>query len=139
MHTKRKGNIGQFAVGLALAKLGYSIFTEEGDISRIDLIAERNGKLLRFQCKAITPVDECIRIPLKKTGPNYCFYYSQKMFDYFGVYDLSDGGVYAVPATILQQTRHNLSLRKTPAKNNQTKHTHMAATYELSAILKEVV
>ncbi|NDD53155.1 hypothetical protein EBZ39_04615 [bacterium] len=139
MHTKRKGNIGQFAVGLALAKLGYSIFTEEGDISRIDLIAERDGKLLRFQCKAVTPTNGCIHVPLKKTGPNYCLHYSQKMFDYFGVYDLLDGEVYAVPAQILQQAKHNFSLRKTAAKNNQTKHTHMAATYKLSAILGGVV
>lgn len=135
MHTKHKGNAGQFAVALALSKLGYSVFTEEGDISKIDLIAEKSGKILRFQCKAITPVSDCLRLPLKKTGPNYCFHYNASLFDYFGLYDLSDGSVYAVPATILKTTRSNFSLRKTTPKNNQSRKINYAADYTLSKVL----
>jgi len=135
MHAKKKGNVGQFAVGLALSKLGYSVFTEEGDISRVDLIAEKNGNLLRFQCKAVTPVKNCLRIPLKKSGPNYTFRYSPKMFDYFGVCDLQDGRVYIVPATILNATHSVFTLRKTQAKNKQIKGTHLADDYAIEKFL----
>jgi hypothetical protein len=135
MHSKRKGNIGQFAVGLALTKLGYSVFTEEGDISKIDIIAEKNGKLLKIQCKAITPTGGCIKIPLKKSGPNYQFYYNADMFDYFGAYDLEDDKVYLVSSEILKQNNTLLNLRKTNSKNNQKTKVNMAEDYEIEKVL----
>jgi hypothetical protein len=135
MHAKKKGNIGQFAVALALAKLGYSVFTEEGDISKVDLIAEKGGQLLRFQCKAITPVNDCLRIPLKKSGPGYKFHYAPEMFDYFGVYDLQDARVYVVPAAVLKTANNAFTLRKLPAKNKQTKGVHSAVDYAVEKFL----
>ena len=137
MHSKIKGNIGQFAISAALARLGFSVFSEEGDISKIDLVAEKNGKLLRLQCKAVTPVVGCLRLPLKKSGPGYKFAYTADMFDYFAVCDLSDGSVYAVASSVLKDTGHVLTLRKTAAKNNQTKHIRIAANYEISKVLKD--
>jgi|688.fasta_scaffold504115_3 hypothetical protein len=138
MHSKLKGNIGQFAISLALAKLGFSIFSEEGDISKIDLVAEKFGKLLRFQCKAITPVNGCLHLPLKKSGPGYKFKYTPTMFDYFAVYDLEDGRVYAISATILDSVKNTLTLRKIAGKNGQTKHVHKAADYEIGKVLNEI-
>jgi hypothetical protein len=135
MHSKRKGNIGQFAVGLALTKLGYSVFTEEGDISKIDIIAEKDGKLLRIQSKAITPVDNRLILNLKKSGPNYKFHYECGMFDYFGIYDLEDGNVYLVPDSILSENNNTFNLRKTPSKNNQTSGVHMASDYLIEKML----
>ena len=135
MHSKRKGNIGQFAVGLALTKLGYSVFTEEGDISKIDIIAEKDGKLLRIQSKAITPVNNRLILNLKKSGPNYQFHYECGMFDYFGIYDLEDGNVYLVPDSILSENNHAFNLRKTPSKNNQTSGVHMASDYLIEKML----
>lgn len=135
MHSKRKGNIGQFAVGLELTKLGYSVFTEEGDISKIDILAEKDGKILRIQAKAITPTDNCIRLHLKKAGPNYCFSYKPEMFDYFGIYDLEDGKVYLVSSDILLKNKNRLNLRKTKAKNNQTTHVRMACDFEINRVL----
>jgi len=136
MHSKLKGNVGQFATSLALAKLGFSVFSEEGDISKIDIVAEKFGKLLRFQCKAVTPVSGCLRLPLKKSGPGYKFSYAPEMFDYFSVCDLTDGAVYAIPAAVLSDVRNTLTLRKAATKNGQTKHIHAAADYEISKVLK---
>jgi hypothetical protein len=135
MHSKRKGNIGQFAVGLELTKLGYSVFTEEGDISKIDILAEKDGKILRIQAKAITPTDNCIHLHLKKTGPNYSFAYKPEMFDYFGIYDLEDGKVYLVGSDILVKNKNRLNLRKTKAKNNQTANVRMACDFEINKVL----
>lgn len=136
MHSKRKGNIGQFAVGLALTKLGYSIFTEEGDISKIDLIAEKGGRLIKIQVKAVTPIDGCIRLSLKKSGPNYQFSYNQDMFDYFGVYDLEDDKVYLVSSEILKKNNSLFNLRKEYAKNNQNNKVHYASDYEIDKVLR---
>lgn len=119
MHSKKKGNIGQFAIALELSKLGYSIFTEEGDISKIDLIAEKNSKILKIQCKAITPVDDCLIIYLVKSGPGYKFKYDCDMFDFFGIYDLEDGKTYLVPSSVLKNHKNAFKLRKVKPKNNQ--------------------
>ena len=137
MHSKRKGNIGQFAVGLALTKLGYSVFTEEGDISKIDIIAEKNGCLIKIQCKAVTPCDGCIKIPLKKNGPNYTFYYDSKMFDYFGAYDLEDDKVYLVASSILSTNNTLFNLRKDKPKNNQRGKINLASDYLIEKILAD--
>jgi len=134
MHSKIKGNIGQFAASLALAQLGFSVFSEEGDISKIDLVAEKNGKLLRFQCKAITPVSGCLRLPLRKSGPGYKFTYQPDMFDYFAICDLSDGCVYAVKSDVLRKTVNTLTLRKQPSKNGQAKNVHAAADYAINKV-----
>jgi hypothetical protein len=135
MHSKRKGNIGQFAVALELSKLGYSVFTEEGDISKIDLIAEKDGKLIKIQSKAITPTDGKLVVPLKKSGPNYSFIYEQGIFDYFAAVDLEDKKVYLIPDTVLANHNSSFILRKTPSKNNQTKNVNDAADFLLEKVL----
>lgn len=135
MHSKRKGNIGQFAIGLELTRLGYSVFTEEGDISKIDIIAEKGGQLIRIQSKAITPVNNKLILNLKKSGPNYKFQYECGMFDYFGIYDLEDGNVYLVPDSVLSENTNAFILRKTPAKNNQVSGIHMASDYLIKKML----
>lgn len=136
MHSKKKGNIGQFGVGLALSKLGYSVFTEEGDISKIDLIAEKNNLLLKIQCKAVTPINGVLKVPLKKSGPNYQFRYNSKMFDYFGIYDLEDNKVYLLSSKILNDHNTCLNLRKIKSKNNQTSGIKYAEDFLIEKILK---
>ena len=135
MHSKKKGNTGQFGVSLALSKLGYSVFTEEGDISKIDVIAEGDGKLIRIQCKAITPKNGFIPINLKKSGPNYKFKYQTNMFDYFGIYDLEDSNVYLVSSRILESHGHSFSLRKVKTKNNQREGVNYASDFLIDKVL----
>lgn len=137
MHSKKKGNIGQFGVALAFAKLGYSVFSEEGDISKIDLIVEKNNKIHRIQCKAVTPIDDKIIVSLKKSGPNYSFKYNENMFDYFAVYDLEDCAVYLVSSSVLKNHNSSIILRKAKSKNNQIKNIHLAEDFEIANVLKK--
>lgn len=136
MHSKIKGNVGQLGIGLELSKLGYSVFTEEGDISKIDIIAEKGGSLIRIQCKAVTPIDNCIDLTLTKTGPNYKFRYDESMFDYFGVWDLEEHKAYLVPVSILMTNKKSVKFRKNPPKNNQG-NVHMLSNYKLIDILSK--
>lgn len=127
MHSKIKGNIGQFAIAKELSKNGYSIFTEEGDISKIDIIAEKDSKLIRIQCKAITEINGKITVKFSKSGPNYHFTYTSDMFDYFGIYDLTNDKCYFVPSTLIDEKNCSIDLRIRPTKNNQNdliNHAH---------------
>lgn len=119
MHSKLKGNIGEASVILALTKLGYNIFKELGDYSKIDLIAEKDTKLLRIQCKGLTPFDGKIQVPLTKSGPNYKYTYKESDFDYLGICDLDSGKVAFLSSKILKEDRKTISLRVAPTKNNQ--------------------
>lgn len=137
MHSKIKGNIGQFAAAVYLAKFGFSIFTEEGDISQIDLIAEREGKLLRFQCKASTPKKGVLKLCLRKYGPNYCFTYKEKDIDFFSLYDLENENLYIVPSSVLQRCKNMFVLRLNKSKNNQTKGINLPEDYLADRILRD--
>jgi len=137
MHPKRKGNIGQLATALCLARLGFSVFTEDGDISKIDVIAERDGTLLKFQCKAVTSNDGKIVVPLRKCGPNYRFLYREGVFDFFAVYDLTDERLYLIPDSILRCHCNSFVLRKISSKNNQLKRVNRADEFLAERILRD--
>lgn len=139
MHSKIKGNIGQFAVSLKLAELGFSIFTEEGDISKVDLIAEKKGKFIRIQCKAkVVNDDHILYVDFRKCGPNYCVKYTKEMFDFFGVYDLTNTGVYFIPSSVLDEYRTGICLRVNDStKNNQSQNINYAKDYLPEIILKD--
>lgn len=136
MHSKRKGNIGALKVGLEFSKRGYSVFYENGDISKIDLIAENNGKLIRVQVKSVTPINGTINLAFKKDGPNYSFYYDLETFDFFAVYDLVNENVYLI------RTKQHLNvkaikLRISPTKNNQVIRTNDAKNYLFERVLRD--
>jgi|SRR6185369_4026822 len=135
MHTKRKGNIGQLAMALFLAKHQYSVFTEQGDISKIDVIAEKDGKVLRFQCKSATPKNGVLSLPLKKSGPNYVHYYDAKDFDYFSLYDLENGSLYLIQSNVLNECRNEFYLRLEKPKNNQAKGINLASDFDADKVL----
>lgn len=116
MHSKFKGNIGAFALSLFLAENGYSVFTEEGDISKVDIIAEKNGKLTKFQAKSVTPVDGKISAELRKCGPNYVYRYTKDDFDHMSLYDLENKKLYIVSSEVLFINVHSVTLSLEPPK-----------------------
>ena len=130
MHSKRKGNIGQTAVAKELTKLGYSVFVELGDISKIDLIAEKNGKILRIQCKAITSKKGKVSLPLSKSGPNYKFKYTKEMFDYFAVYVLDRDVVAFISSEEALKNTNTINLRLDAPKNKQLKGVKLITDFQ---------
>ncbi len=120
MHAKFKGNVGAFVLSLFLAEQGYSVFTEQGDISKIDVISEKDGELLKYQAKAVTPVNGKISAELRKCGPGYVYRYTEKDFDYMSVYDLENKQLYIIPSKILFTNKHSLTFSLQPPKIKNT-------------------
>lgn len=142
MHSKRKGNIGQLATAFWFSKKGYSVFTEEGDISTIDLIVEIQisqikNQLLRLQCKAITPKEGRLILPLKKSAAGYSFVYQEKSFDFFSIYDLEGEKLYLVPSKVLRTNCSSLNLRLERTKNSQQKKVYFAEDFLAERILRD--
>lgn len=137
MHTKRKGNIGQFATALVFSKYEFSVFTEEGDISTIDIVAEKRGRLYRIQCKAAMPKKNVLILSLVKSGKNYCRLYNEKEIDFFSLYDLLHDKLYLIPSKILKSHSKAFTLRLTPTKNQQYCHINMAEKFLAHRILRD--
>lgn len=137
MHSKLKGNIAEAAVIFELTKLGCNIFKEIGDLSKIDLVADFNGKLISFQCKGVTPHKDFIQLHLKKSGPNYQFTYKLGQFDFFAVCNLQNLQVALIHNSILNTHGASLSLRLEKAKNNQEKKVVYWSDYtDIEKIMK---
>ena len=120
LHSKQKGNIAESAVILELSKMGYGVFREIGDLSKVDLIAEKDNKILTFQVKGVTPKKGAIHLPFRKCGPNYRFRYENGMFDYFALVDLSTLKVAFVHSSVLQINHTGISFRVSKSVNNQS-------------------
>ena len=87
LHAKIKGNIGEAIIAADLMKLGYSVFTEMGDNSRIDLIAAKDNDLIKIQVKSRKSNDVgAVEISNRKAGPNYRYKYQPDDVDVFAIY-----------------------------------------------------
>lgn len=88
MHAKHKGTIGEMAVTQDLLSQGYHVFTELGDLSKVDLIAldPATGELYKIQVKYISAKNNVVAVSGRKSGPNYAFFYTNTDCDVFAVY-----------------------------------------------------
>lgn len=139
MHTKAKGNVGELAVAKDLTARGYSVFVELGDLSKIDLIAVKEEKLIRIQVKTVwDSSDGAVGITSKSSGPGYKYYYTSRDIDIIAVYVADrDDIIYANIAEIdgSQEGKHGKVLRYTPTKNNQTKGVLMVEEYKKTMMI----
>lgn len=137
LHSKKKGDIGELAVALVLSRLGYSVFSELGDVSSIDLIAEKKGQLIRIQCKALMPVNAVLKVPVRSSTTAYRMIYDDSMVDYIAACDLSTSEVYLIPIDEANEVKSFFAIRLRPSVNRQVKGTRSAQDYRPEAILKE--
>jgi len=129
MHSKTKGNIAEAAVALALSKMGCNVFRELGDLSKIDLIAEFNRKIVTFQVKGVTPKNGVVVLNLIKSGHNYISAYEMGQFDFFAVCNLTTMEIAWVPSKILLSNKFVMFLRCEKTKNKQITKTHMFSDF----------
>jgi len=128
MHNKYKGNTGELKVAAYLASLGYSVFTELGDISKVDLILEKDCSLYKIQVKSLTSKNGMISLDSRKCGLNYIHVYNELEVDIFAVYALDEDiiGFISSKEFLMQKT---MNFRIVLAKNKQIKNIRMLSDY----------
>jgi len=125
MHTKDAGMVGELAVILQLKQTGYTVFTEVGDNSPVDLIVVGQGRLLRGQVKSCRIVNGVAVLPLRKAGPNgYLRKYGDNPdeVDFFALYVHDTGQIaYIASRTAFKSCPGSTRLvfRVAPPKNKQ--------------------
>jgi hypothetical protein len=137
LHSKAKGTIGEVKVAADLLSRGFHVFTEIGDLSKIDLIAERDRKLYRFQVKAYHSKDGVVVLSSKKSGPNYSFHYESDQIDIFAVYVLDKDIIFYVSSKEVCEYSSSMNIRLEPPKNGQKKNINLAENYTLERILRD--
>ena len=136
MHTKRKGSIGEMAVAKYLMEHGFYVFKELGDLSRVDLIIEKDRKLQKIQVKALTSSNGSVDLKFTKSGPNYHFKYSELDVDWFIVFVLDTNDFIFIPSSEMEGKK-TISIRLTKAKNNQLSNTNQLVNYSINRLLRD--
>lgn len=139
--SKQKGILTEEIIKLWFIEHGITISIPIGDNSRYDLIADFNGKLIRFQCKTgnLTRTVDCLNfacasIKNNSTG-NHRTKYTENDIDYFCTINPNTRQVYFVPVS---ECGNECDLRYTLPKNNQKKGIKMAEDYEAEKFLNKI-
>lgn len=138
MHSKQKGNIGFTATVLELQKNEFNVFSEIGDYSRVDIIAEKNGITKKIQVKYDTGDSGSITLNLVKSGPNgYRYTYNKNDVDWFAIYSPKTDKVYWLSVKDVENTKKTFTLRLIPSKNKQKSGIHDASDFGISRLLRD--
>jgi hypothetical protein len=137
MHSKNKGAIGEAKITTFFLEKGYNVFKEFGDLSRIDLIIEKQGKLKTIQVKTITSKRNVVELYSKKDGPNYSYSYEPEDVDIFAVYILDKDLIFFVASKELCSFKACMNFRLEKPKNNQTKKIRYVKDYTFERILRD--
>lgn len=134
MHSKMKGNIAQSSVVLVLQKNGFNVFSELGDLSRIDLIAEKNGILKKIQIKYCGTGNGTVGFKTYKNGPDgYSYSYSSSDIDWFAVYDSKTEKIGWVKSEEACKNSAGVTLRLLPPK----KGIRLIDDYDINGFLRD--
>jgi len=130
-HTKQKGNLGFSSTLKEIHKLGYNVFSEIGDNSRIDLLVEVKNKIIKLQIKYATEKTGTVELKVSKSGPNgYQYKYSELDIDFFSVYLPKLDKIIFVPAKLACQNKQSFKIRFQKSKNNQLCGLHLIEEFE---------
>ena len=136
MDPNQKGAIAEAAVASSATRLGIPVLKPLFEDRRYDLVFETERGLLRVQCKWARRRRNVIDLKARTfrlvSGGGWAqSTYTADEIDAVAVYCPDVDRCYVVPVQDLPPSGC-LSLRLTPAKNNQLKGLHSAAEYELS-------
>lgn len=138
MHSKQKGNIAFSSVVLALQKEGFNVFSEIGDYSRVDLIAEKNGVIRTIQVKYDGSDENFVSIHLQKSGPNgYRYTYSETDVDWFAVYSPFCEKIAWISSKEACLKKRQFLIRLNETKNNQKTNVKLIEDYDINGFLRD--
>lgn len=120
METIVLGKIGQNMFEIAMLQNGWDLYVPLLENTKIDLIAIKNQKVLRFQIKMISTQG---KLPVRKISHNQGTYkvhrYTDDEIDYFIGVDRDTNDLYIVPISLIMQYRTEVSIKKLEMyKNN---------------------
>ncbi len=126
-------SLGELSEGLILAyllRLGWVVSIPFGNNQRYDMVVERNGELLKAQCKTGRIVNGCVQFATcSRNGVTQTRRAYHGEADIFLVYCHQNNAVYCVP---VQETgKTNFNMRIEPTKGGTKSHIKWAKDYQI--------
>jgi PD-(D/E)XK endonuclease len=128
--TKRKGDVGEMMAVADVLRRGYKVALPVGEDWRFDVIALREGRLERLQCKYVASDGQVIKVPCRSANNWSIRKYTSDDFDWLVVFDQTSDKCYYLPSSLLGDGRSTINLRLVPSKNGQSKGILWARDYE---------
>ncbi len=128
----KKGTLGEIAVCKELLQLGYEIFVEMGNHSKVDLIVlDESYKTYKIQVKSVKSKNEIVEIYSTKNclNPKYNSRYSVKQVDIFAIYIIDKDFVFYVTSKEILSNKKSSKFRLSESKNGQTKNVRYIKDY----------
>mgnify|MGYP001412607861 CR=1 FL=1 len=131
-NPNKKGTLGEIAICKELFQLGYNVFVEFGNSSKVDLIVlDKNYKTYKIQVKTTESKDGCVEIYSIKTclNPKYNSTYTIDQVDIFAIYVIDKDIVFYITAKELLQNSKSSKFRFSESKNGQIKNVRFIKDY----------
>ncbi|CAN5357611.1 hypothetical protein BH20ACI1_BH20ACI1_14760 [soil metagenome] len=122
-NPNKKGTLGEIAVCKELLKLGYEVFVEIGNHSKVDLIVlDENYRTYKIQVKAVKSKDEIVEVYSIKNclNPKYNSTYTIQQVDIFAVYVIDKDFIFYVTSKELLSNSKSSKFRLSESRNGQT-------------------
>ena len=133
---KPRGTVGELAVAKDLILQGYSVFTELGDNSRVDLIAIVNNHPVKIQVKTSLGENDVASFDVVKKTFGYKYKYSVDDVDIFALYVMkTDQVLYVSSEEALNQKSYISFKLGDPGRVNQFKQRFAKDYLDLSEAL----
>jgi hypothetical protein len=125
-NTSSIGQIGEVAVMQKLLKAGWQVLIPYGNSAPYDLVAEKEGRMVRLQIRATRAKGNFISVNCRaknnrvRLQPNH--------FDFLVVYELGSETAFVVPAVEVKG-KAVFHIRLSPSRSGQVRGTHPAEEY----------
>ena len=127
MDTISKGRLGYNLLERELLKQEFEIYVPVLENTKIDCIAIKNNRLIKFQIKTIQMDSGSKKLPVRKISHNQGEYkvhlYTADEVDYFVGVDVDTEDLYIVPINFIEQYKSSIAvstLTNNGFKNNFT-------------------
>ena len=131
--TKLIGELSEAAAVYYLMRSGYSVSKPFGENQRYDLLADKNNKIVRVQCKTLKLKDGKLHTSLvrivRRDNKFQKLKYNSNDIDAFVLYSPDTTKCYLV--SINEAVGNEIVLRLTTPKNNQVVSVKWAVDYEI--------
>lgn len=132
VNPNKKGTLGEIAVCKELFQLGYDVFVEFGNHSKIDLIVlDENYNACKVQIKTTESRNGVIEVYSVKNclNPKYNSTYTTKQIDIFAIYICDKDLVFYVTAEEILKNGKVSKFRLSESKNGQKKYVRYIKDY----------